>query len=86
MNFEMVSASVVVGLIAAWLADRVMKGGGYGLTGDMVLALVGSIVGRWIFRALGVSPDAGIVVLVVVAFVGAVIVIVAQRKIWPAHA
>lgn len=86
MNFEMVSASVVVGLIAAWLADRVMKGGGYGLTGDMVLALVGSIVGSWIFRALGVSPDAGIVVLVVVAFVGAAIVIVAQRKIWPAHA
>jgi uncharacterized membrane protein YeaQ/YmgE (transglycosylase-associated protein family) len=86
MNFEMVTTSVFVGLLAAWLADRVMKDGGYGLRGDMVLALAGSIVGSWIFLALGVSPDAGIVVLVVVAFVGAAIVIVAQRKIWSAHA
>ena len=86
MNFETVITSVFVGLIAAWLAERVMKDGGYGPRGDMVLALVGSIVGSWILLALGVSPDAGIVVLVVVAFVGAAIVIVAQRKICSAHA
>ena len=52
----------------------------------MILGLAGSIVGTWILRALGVSPDAGIVVLVVVAFVGAAIVIVAQRKVWAVHA
>jgi uncharacterized membrane protein YeaQ/YmgE (transglycosylase-associated protein family) len=57
-----------------------MKGGGYGLIGDMVLGLVGSVVGSWIFRALGVSAGAGLV-----AFVGVVIVVVAQRKVW-AHA
>ena len=48
----------------------------------MILGLVGSIVGSWIFQALGVSPEAGMVVLVVVAFVGAAFVIVAQRKVW----
>jgi uncharacterized membrane protein YeaQ/YmgE (transglycosylase-associated protein family) len=48
----------------------------------MSLGLVGSIVGSWIFQALGVSPEAGLVVLVVVAFVGAALVIVAQRKVW----
>lgn len=76
---------VVVGLVAGCLAGYVMKGGGYGLTGDLILGLGGSIVGSWIFQALGVSPGAGIFVLVVVAFVGAAAVIFAQRQIW-AHA
>jgi uncharacterized membrane protein YeaQ/YmgE (transglycosylase-associated protein family) len=86
MNFAMVATSVLVGLIAGWLAGRIMKDGGYGLKGDMILGLVGSILGSLIFRALGVSPEAGIAVLVIVAFVGAAIVIVAQRKLWEGHA
>ncbi len=52
----------------------------------MILGLVGSMLGSLIFRVLGVSPEAGIAVLVVVAFVGAAIVIVAQRKLWERHA
>jgi uncharacterized membrane protein YeaQ/YmgE (transglycosylase-associated protein family) len=86
MNFAMIATSVLVGLIAGWLAGRVMKDGGYGLKGDIVLGLVGSILGSLLFRALGVSPEAGIALLVIVAFVGAAIVIVAQRKLWEGHA
>ena len=86
MNLEMFAMWVVVGLFAGWLAGFVMKGGGYGLIGDIVLGLVGSIVGSWIFWALGVSPGAGLFASVVVAFIGAVIVIFAQRKIWYARA
>jgi len=84
MNLAMVATSVLVGLMASWLADRIMKDGGYGLKGDMILGLVGSIAGGWIFRTMGVSPEAGMAVLVVVAFGGAALVIVGQRKIWPA--
>jgi uncharacterized membrane protein YeaQ/YmgE (transglycosylase-associated protein family) len=58
-----------------------MKGGGYGLIGDIVLGLVGSIVGSWIFRALGVSRGAGLLALIVVAFIGAVLVIFAGRAL-----
>jgi uncharacterized membrane protein YeaQ/YmgE (transglycosylase-associated protein family) len=85
MEFGMFVSWVVVGLLAGWLAGFVMEGGGYGLIGDMVLGLVGSVGGGWIFRALGVSAGGGLVPTVFVAFVGAVIVIVAQRKVW-AHA
>jgi uncharacterized membrane protein YeaQ/YmgE (transglycosylase-associated protein family) len=84
MEFGMFVSWVVVGLLAGWLAGFVMKGGGYGLIGDMALGLIGSVVGGWIFR-LGVSAGGGLVPTVFVAFVGAVIVIVAQRKVW-AHA
>jgi len=85
MEFGMFVSWVVVGLLAGWLAGFVMKGGGYGLIGDMVLGLVGSVGGGLIFGALGVSAGGGLVPTVLVAFVGAVIVIVAQRKVW-AHA
>ena len=85
MEFGMFVSWVVVGLLAGWLAGFVMKGGGYGLIGDLVLGLVGSVVGGWIFRALGVSAGGGLFPTVFVALVGAVIVLVAQRKVW-AHA
>ena len=77
---------VLVGLMAGWLAGFVMKGGGYGLTGDMLLGLVGSIVGSWIFGLLGISPGAGMFALVVIAFIGAAVVIAAQRQFWYARA
>jgi uncharacterized membrane protein YeaQ/YmgE (transglycosylase-associated protein family) len=85
MEFGMFVSWVVVGLLAGWLAGSVMEGGGYGLIGDMVLGLIGSVVGGWIFWALSVSAGGGLVPTVFAAFVGAVIVIVAQRKVW-AHA
>ena len=85
MEFGMFVSWVVVGLLAGWLAGIVMKGGGYGLIGDLVLGIAGSVVGGGIFWALGVSAGGGLFPTVFVAFVGAVIVIVAQRKVW-AHA
>ena len=82
MNLELFAMWVLVGLLAGWLAGFVMKGGGYGLIGDVALGLVGSLLGSWIFRALGVAVGAGLLMAVVVAFVGAVLVIGAQRMIW----
>ncbi len=86
MNLNMLVVWVLVGLAAGWLAGFVMKGGGYGLTRDLILGLAGSIVGSWVFRALGVSPGAGLFAAVVVAFIGAAIVLVAQRQFWYARA
>ena len=86
MDLGMFMIWIVVGLVAGWLAGFAMKGGGYGLVGDLTLGLIGSILGSWIFRALGVSAGAGMFALVAVAFVGAVVVIFAQRQLWYAHA
>jgi len=86
MNLELPMLWVVVGLMAGWLAGIVMRGGGYGRIGDLVLGLIGSIVGSVIFRGLEISPGAGTFVLGVVAFVGAAIAIVVQRQFWHARA
>jgi uncharacterized membrane protein YeaQ/YmgE (transglycosylase-associated protein family) len=69
-------AGVLAGLLAGWIVKR----GSYGLNWDLTLGLVGSIGGSWLLRSLGFYPGAGIVATAVVAFIVAVIPIVAQRK------
>jgi uncharacterized membrane protein YeaQ/YmgE (transglycosylase-associated protein family) len=86
MNLEMLAMWVVVGLVVGWLAGYVLKSGGYGLKEDLILGLVGSIVGSWLFWVLGVFSDAGLFLLGLVAFIGAAIAIVAQRKLWYGYA
>ena len=83
MEFGVFVSWVVVGLLAGWLAGIVMKNGGYGLIGDLLLGVFGSVAGGWI--ALNVSAGWGLFPTVVVAFLVAIIVLVAQRKVW-AHA
>jgi uncharacterized membrane protein YeaQ/YmgE (transglycosylase-associated protein family) len=82
MTLELVVMWVVVGLLAGWVAGFVMKDGGYGLKGDLVLGVVGSIVGGWLFSILGISPDAGLVALIIIAFIGATALIFAQHRFW----
>jgi uncharacterized membrane protein YeaQ/YmgE (transglycosylase-associated protein family) len=73
--------SIVVGLIAGWLAGQVMRGSGYGILIDIVLGLVGGIVGGWLFGALGVFPGGGVIGSILVAFVGAVILVAIAHAI-----
>jgi uncharacterized membrane protein YeaQ/YmgE (transglycosylase-associated protein family) len=85
MNLVMLALWVAVGLVAGWLAGFVMKEGGYGQKEDILLGLVGSLVGGIVWT-LGISPEAGTVAVAGVACAGAALVIVLQRKIWPAIA
>jgi len=76
---------IVVGLIAGWLAGQVMRGGGYGLVGDIVLGIIGGLVGGYLAGALFGVADAvnGINVLsIVVAFIGAMILIGLSRMLF----
>jgi uncharacterized membrane protein YeaQ/YmgE (transglycosylase-associated protein family) len=83
MSLVMFALWILAGLLAGLLAGIVTKRGGYGLRWDIILGLVGSIVVSAIYRALGISPDAGMVAIVMIAFVGAAGVIAVQRAMWP---
>ncbi|MFZ1404188.1 MAG: GlsB/YeaQ/YmgE family stress response membrane protein, partial [Anaerolineae bacterium] len=75
-------AWIVVGLIAGWLASQVMRGGSYGVIGDIILGVVGALIGGFLAANLLNMPDAvnGInVTSILVAFVGAVILIAILR-------
>ena len=74
-------AWLVVGLIAGWLAGVVMKGGGYGVIGDIVVGLVGAFVGGFVFSLITGGGSAGFWGSIAVAFVGAVIAIAIVRAL-----
>ena len=73
--------SIIVGLIAGWLAGQVMRGGGYGILMDIVLGLLGGILGGWLFTALGIWPSGGVVGSIIVSFIGAVILVAITRAL-----
>jgi uncharacterized membrane protein YeaQ/YmgE (transglycosylase-associated protein family) len=73
--------SIIVGLIAGWLAGQVMKGGGYGVLMDIILGLLGGIIGGWLFGALGIWSGGGIIGSIIVSFIGAVVLVAITRAV-----
>jgi uncharacterized membrane protein YeaQ/YmgE (transglycosylase-associated protein family) len=74
-------AWIVVGLIAGWLAGQVMKGGGYGVVVDIILGILGGLLGGWPFGQMGIWPTGGMVGSIIVALIGAVILVGITRLI-----
>jgi uncharacterized membrane protein YeaQ/YmgE (transglycosylase-associated protein family) len=72
---------IVVGIVAGWLAGRVMDGGGFGLIGDLLVGLVGAFIGDWLLPRLGIHLGQGIVALILNAFVGAVVLLLILRLV-----
>jgi uncharacterized membrane protein YeaQ/YmgE (transglycosylase-associated protein family) len=72
---------LVVGLIAGFLASKIVNKRGEGLGRDIVLGLVGSLVGGFIFHLFGVHRDGSFILSIVVATIGAIIVLVIYHKL-----
>lgn len=75
-------AWLIVGLVAGFLAGKVMKGSGYGIIGDIIIGLVGAFIGGLLFGSL-VNAEYAFLGSIVVAFVGACILIAVVRFIAP---
>jgi uncharacterized membrane protein YeaQ/YmgE (transglycosylase-associated protein family) len=65
---------IVIGLIAGWLAGKIARGAGYGCVTDVILGLVGSVLGGWLFMKLGILGG-GTLYSLAAATVGAVILV-----------
>lgn len=72
---------LVVGLIAGWLAGVLVKGGGFGLVGDMVVGVIGAFVGGFLFSSLGFAASGGFISSIILATVGAVVLLMILRAI-----
>lgn len=71
---------LLVGLIAGWLAGKIMKGSGFGVVGDLVVGVLGAILGGWLFSLVGIAGW-GFIGSVVVATVGALVLLYAVRLV-----
>ena len=67
--------ALLIGAIAGWLAGKLMKGGGFGALINIILGIVGGIVGNWAFRALGISVSDGIFGDILTGAIGAIIIL-----------
>ena len=71
---------LLIGVAAGWLASQIMKGGGSGLVTDLIMGVIGAILGGFLFGLLGLSAD-GALGSLVTATVGAIVLIAGLRLI-----
>ena len=66
---------LVIGLLAGWLAGKIARGRGFGCIGDILLGLIGSVIGGWIFTKLGIVHENTFLFSLAAATVGAVVLV-----------
>jgi len=65
---------IVIGILAGWIAGKIMRGSGFGLLGDLIVGVIGSLLGSFIFGLLGLGAY-GLIGRLVIAIIGAVILL-----------
>jgi uncharacterized membrane protein YeaQ/YmgE (transglycosylase-associated protein family) len=72
---------LVIGAIAAWLASHLIKGGGYGLIGDIIVGIVGSVIAGYLLPRVGIHLGAGFVRSVISSFIGTCLLLAVLRLV-----
>jgi uncharacterized membrane protein YeaQ/YmgE (transglycosylase-associated protein family) len=72
---------ILIGLVAGWLAGQLVKGGGFGVIGDIIVGVIGALLGGFLFRSLGLTAGGGLLGAILVATIGAVVLILLLRLI-----
>jgi uncharacterized membrane protein YeaQ/YmgE (transglycosylase-associated protein family) len=68
-------AWIIIGVIAGWITGKLMKGSGYGFFMDMIVGLIGAVIGGFIATHVGIAPPGqqGMIVSIIIAVIGAVV-------------
>jgi uncharacterized membrane protein YeaQ/YmgE (transglycosylase-associated protein family) len=81
MTLETIIIWLIVGAIAGWLAGQVVRGGGFGLVGDIIVGIIGAVIAGWLLPRLGIVIGTGIIAAIIDAFIGAVILLIILRLV-----
>jgi uncharacterized membrane protein YeaQ/YmgE (transglycosylase-associated protein family) len=72
---------ILIGILAGFLAGKLMRGKGFGLIVDLLLGIIGSFVGSWLFGKLGIATSGGFIGQLLVSLVGALILLFLVRLV-----
>ena len=72
---------IIVGAVAGWLAGVLIKGGDFGLVGDIVVGVIGAFIGGWLASVLNISVGTGIISSIATATAGAIVLILVLRLV-----
>jgi uncharacterized membrane protein YeaQ/YmgE (transglycosylase-associated protein family) len=81
MDLQSLIIWLIVGGIAGWLAGMVIKGGGFGLIGDIIVGIIGGLIAGWLLPQLGIFIGGGFIGAIINAFIGAVILLLILRLV-----
>jgi uncharacterized membrane protein YeaQ/YmgE (transglycosylase-associated protein family) len=76
MGIESIIVWLIVGAIAGWLAGLVVRGGGFGLLGNIVVGIIGAVVAGWLLPRLGINLGTGIISAIINSAIGGIIILV----------
>jgi uncharacterized membrane protein YeaQ/YmgE (transglycosylase-associated protein family) len=79
MDVQGIIIWLIVGAIAGWLAGMVVKGGGFGLIGDIIVGIIGALIAGFLLPQIGIVIGSGIIGSIIDAFIGAVILLIILR-------
>jgi len=81
LSSESLLVILFVGLVAGWLAGKIVQGTGFGIIGDLVIGIVGAFIGDWLMPQLGLHLGVGILGAIINATIGAVLLLFVVRLV-----
>ncbi len=66
---------IILGGVVGWLAGNLMRGGGFGLLVNIIVGIIGAVIGGWVFDLLGISTSIGLIGNFITALIGAVLLL-----------
>ena len=81
MDTHSLIAWLIIGAVAGWLAGSFVKGGGFGLLGDIVVGIIGAFIGGWLAGVLHIHVGSGWISSILTAAVGAILLLVILRAV-----
>lgn len=72
---------LIVGLVAGWLAGKIVRGAGFGLIGDLIVGIIGAFIGDWLLPRVGIHLGTGIISSIINALIGAIILLFLIRLV-----
>jgi uncharacterized membrane protein YeaQ/YmgE (transglycosylase-associated protein family) len=70
-----------VGLVAGWLAGKIVRGAGFGIIGDIIIGIAGAFIASWLFPKLGIAIGTGLVREIIYSAIGAIVLLLIVRLI-----
>jgi uncharacterized membrane protein YeaQ/YmgE (transglycosylase-associated protein family) len=81
LSNESLFVILVVGIVSGWLAGQVVRGGGFGLIGDLIIGVIGAFIGDWLLPRLNIHLGTGTVALIINATIGAIVLLLIVRLV-----
>ncbi|HXA40499.1 MAG TPA: GlsB/YeaQ/YmgE family stress response membrane protein [Phenylobacterium sp.] len=81
MDTHSLIAWLIIGAIAGWLAGTFVRGGGFGLVGDIVVGIIGAFIGGWLAGVLHVHVGSGWISSIITAAIGAALLLIILRAV-----